>query len=72
MANLPDLLNSFYDSVSKAKAFDGYSDLISQKENIGKISEYENKVKIKKAEIEKLMERIDEKSGVLNGFSQPQ
>merc|ERR1712222_146279 len=38
--DFPNLLKSFYDTVSKAKSFDGYSDLVSRKENYVKISEY--------------------------------
>ena len=72
LTNLPDLLKSFYDSVSKAKNYDDYSDLQAKKQNNMKITEYENKVKIKKAEIEKYMETIDEKSSVIQGFSQQQ
>ena len=65
-------MKSFYDSVTRAKSFDSYKDLISRKENFGKIVEYEKKVEYKKNKIEDYMNSIDNKSNVIMGFSKPQ
>ena len=72
MDNLPELLKSFNATVLRAKSYDDYSDLQAKKQNNMKIAEYENKVKIKKAEIEKYCETIEEKSSVISNFSQSQ
>ncbi len=72
MAELPELVKSFYNTVSTAKSFNNYRDLIVRKNNFEKITEYEKKVELKKGEIERYMNLIEEKESVMMGFSQAQ
>jgi hypothetical protein len=62
-------LKLFYNSIIKAKEFNSYKDENSRKENYERICEYEKKVENKKKEIEKYMNKIDEKSNLIIGFS---
>lgn len=67
MKSLPELLKSFYTSVSNAKAFN-YKDFTVRQQAYIKISEVEKKVDAKKRDIEKYMNIIEEKESCMLGF----
>ncbi len=64
---LPEVLKSFYSSVSTAKAYN-YRDLSLRVQCLNKISEVEKKVEVKKREIENYINTIEEKESCMMGF----
>lgn len=64
---LPEVLKSFYNSASSAKAYN-YKDLGLRQQSFINISEVEKKVEAKKREIENYINIIEEKESCMMGF----
>ncbi len=64
---LPEILKSFFNSASMAKAYN-YKDLSLRQQSFVKISEVEKKVESKRKEIENYINIIEEKESCMMGF----